>query len=157
MGGKLVNNVSLKRKDQATTLASKNAFKIRDETVQIDPNLMFQRLASSIVKSEDTLEEALKHELCTFPPSLFETVGVLNEARKPQLLDVISSMAVMSPQVENSSPQFVLDGGALLQKIPWDKQSSFKEITEKYVSFVKKTMVIQQWFLTAMRSHLPKT
>ena len=99
MHGKCPKDFSFKRKDQAITLASKNAIKIKDENVQIDPNLMFQRLASSIVKTEDHLGEALKHELCTFPPSLFETSGILNEAQKPQLMDAISSMVDMSPQV----------------------------------------------------------
>ena len=32
----------------------------------------------------------------------------------------------------------VLDGGALLQKIPWEKHSLFKDIAQKYASYVQK-------------------
>ena len=86
MNGKSPNDFSCKWKDQAVTLASKNAVRIKGEPVQIDPNLMFQRLASSIVKLDDNLGDALKHELCTFPPALFESFVVLMKHRNLSLL-----------------------------------------------------------------------
>ena len=65
MSGKNPSNHTFKRKDHAVTLASKNSVIIENESVQIDPNLMFQRLASFATKSPDTLEKAFEYELCS--------------------------------------------------------------------------------------------
>ena len=63
---------SFKQREQAVTLAVKNSMKIKDKIIQINPNLMFQRLAAIASKSEDSLSNALKFELCTYPTALFD-------------------------------------------------------------------------------------
>ncbi len=45
MIGKSVTGISIERKKEAVTLASKAAVKIDDECVQVDPQLIFQRLS----------------------------------------------------------------------------------------------------------------
>ena len=50
---------------------------VSGEAIQVDPHLLFQRL--TMAGSAD-LEIALQYELCTFPPALFESSGLLNEA-----------------------------------------------------------------------------
>ena len=73
MNDKSPGEFSFKKKDQAITLGSKNNVKIKDESVQIDPNLMFQRLASFAVKSDGSLSETLQHELSTHHTDLFDS------------------------------------------------------------------------------------
>ena len=45
MIGKSATSISFERKKEAVTLASKAAVNIDDECVQIDPQLLFQRLS----------------------------------------------------------------------------------------------------------------
>ena len=53
MVGENVYSYSFKRKDTATTMASKAAVKVGGEEIQIDPNFLFQKLAAlSIDESE---------------------------------------------------------------------------------------------------------
>ena len=138
MNERRASEYSCKRNDQAVTMSSKNSIRIKNEAVQIYPNLMFQRLASTIVNSDTNLGDALKHELCTFPPALFETTGVLNNARKPQLAEALSSMVVMSSNMDQTIQEFVIDGGSLIQRIPWERQSTIKNIMHKYVEYVRQ-------------------
>jgi len=72
MAGKGVLQHSFKRKDQAANFDSKATVKIGDNTVQIDPLLLFQRLV--IIRSQkNDLANALCYELCSFPRALFKS------------------------------------------------------------------------------------
>ena len=67
MRGMNPNKYVFQKKKQVVTLATKNAAKVKDDSIQIDPNLLFQRLASTAVQSEENLSNTLCHELCTYP------------------------------------------------------------------------------------------
>ena len=45
----------------------KSSIKIDGNTVQIDPQLLFQRLALAAKATQD-LEAVFKYELCSYPP-----------------------------------------------------------------------------------------
>ena len=109
---------TFRRKDQAVNLASKNSVRIKDDIVQIDPNLMFQRLASSAAKSDDGLKETLKFELCTFPPALFDNTGIMKQPKKAQLAETLLQLIGSKDLRLPGEVQYVLDGRALLYKIP---------------------------------------
>ena len=137
MHGKSPKDFKFKRKDHAVTLAVKSCVKIDNEHVQIDPNLMFQRLASVAVSSEESLKNAMKYELCSSPPALFESCGLMKEAKKTQIAEGLMSLA--EPESHTlSNKQYVIDGGALLHKIPWEKQKPIKAIIQAYRDFVRK-------------------
>ena len=74
MIGVKVSDYSFKRKDQAVTLASKAAVKVDGESIQVDPMLLFQRLT---LAAKSDLENALKYELCTFPPAVMFRLIIL--------------------------------------------------------------------------------
>ena len=57
---------SFKKKDQAVTLST-SAVKVSNETIQIDPQLLFQRLIAAGTRN-DQLEEIFQFELCSYPP-----------------------------------------------------------------------------------------
>ena len=63
---------TFRRKNQAITMDMKSAIKIDGNTIQIDPQLLFQRLALAAKATHD-LEAVFKYELCSYPPALFET------------------------------------------------------------------------------------
>jgi hypothetical protein len=137
MTGKTPASHSFKRKDQAVTLAAKTALKINGETVQIDPQLLFQRLTFA-AKSSSDMEAAFQYELCSYPTALFDSAQQLREAQKSQLSDAIGSSSSQHQPALPEEVQYVLDGGALLQRIPWMRGSSFKAICRSYIDYVSK-------------------
>ena len=54
-------------------------------------------------------------------PSLFESNGLLRPANKPVLADAIWILVHNEILVPQGNMQFVLDGGALLQGLPWSR------------------------------------
>ena len=77
MEGAKVSDFSFKREDQVVTLASKGSIKVDGEEVQVDTQLLFQRLA---LAAKSDLQHAMEYELCTVPKSLFESPDLLREA-----------------------------------------------------------------------------
>ena len=71
------------------TLATKAAVKIDSDSIQVDIQLLFQRL---IVAAKTDLKTAMEYELCTIPKSLFESPDLLHEPQKSALADSIWTM-----------------------------------------------------------------
>ena len=71
MEGKKVSGHSLKKKDQIVTLDIQSVVKIQDKVVQMDPQLLFQRLVAVRTRNND-LSEVFCFELWTYPTALFE-------------------------------------------------------------------------------------
>ena len=88
---------------------------------------------------ENDLANALCYELCSFPPALFESKDMLLEADKPNLANAIWSAvpSVAYPDL-NDSLKYVLDGGTLVQCIPWQVKDTCKKILQSYVKYVTK-------------------
>ncbi|XP_073237351.1 uncharacterized protein [Porites lutea] len=115
--GKNAHEYTFRKKDQVVTLACKTAVRLNDGDVQVDPQLMFQRL--SIVATTGGFkspQQFFEHEMCSFPASLFEASLLPLKASKPVLADAIWSMTKESQTANDpgGSAYFVIDGGALL-------------------------------------------
>lgn len=135
MEGEKVIGFSFKKKSQAVLMDSKSTLKLNDEeTVKIDPQLLFQRLVIAGTQAEQ-LPEALEYELCGYPPALFETRNVLLPANKPQLAKPIWDVATAVDGPKDCV--FVLDGGALLQRIPWDTGKTYNAIAQSYSDYIR--------------------
>ena len=137
MNGQRISSYSFKRKEQAVNMTSKNSVKVGDEDVQIDPVLMFQRLASFASKFPDKLEEAFGYELCNYATSLFDSAIFLKQPQKSQFSDAIWAIANPSPISLPTDAHFVLDGGALIHRVPWERGSSLHMIIDKYIVYVQ--------------------
>ena len=98
MNGKTPANQSFKKKDQAITLAVKSSVKVQDDNLQVDPDLLLQRLASFAAKLPDSPENAFVYELCSYPPALFDSSLFLREPQKSQFGDAIWSM-IQHPEI----------------------------------------------------------
>jgi len=86
---------------------------------------------------ENDLANALHHELCSFAPALFESNDMLLEVDKPNIANAISSAvpSITYPDL-NDSLKYVLDGGTLVQCIPWqvgthDKILQLRQLCDK--------------------------
>jgi hypothetical protein len=142
MFGKQVCNYTFQKKDRAVTMESKSKIKIDGDDVHIDPQLLFQRLVI-IGTQKEKLIEAFRHELCGFPPALFERRDVLLKANKPVLANTIWELAPVisdkeQEQLDSSHSKHVIDGGALLHKIPWENGQTYDAICQRYATYVKR-------------------
>ncbi len=126
MNGTTPAEYTFKKRNQAVTLGLKSSsVKINGDRIQIDPLLLFQRL-TTVIQSSDDLESAFKHELCSYPSALFDSSLLLREADKPALAGAIwkACECEAPPDISEDGIQYVLDGEALLQRIPWSRGST---------------------------------
>ena len=72
---------TFKRKSQAVTLGLQTAVMIQGEAVQVDPQLLLQRL-SIVACNGDDAAEAFRYELCSYTPALFESPQLLRQPIK---------------------------------------------------------------------------
>lgn len=129
---------SYQRKMQAVTLGAKSAVKVDDEAVQVDPQLLFQRLGVLATNgSNGDPASAFQYELCTHPAALFDRWSMPREADKPVLAEAIWKLAGSDTVgAIPSDVRYILDGGALLQRIPWTKGETFESVCQRYVHYV---------------------
>ena len=138
MTGNNVNQYVFRNRNQVITPESKSTIKIDGEKVNIDPQLLFQRLVIAGTQATNLLD-AFQYELCSYPPALFETKHVLLKANKPALAKAIWDLIPQGDRPDKpSNCQYVLDGGALLHRIPWQIGDTYKSILQRYTSYVKK-------------------
>ena len=143
MNGKTTAEYTFRKKSQVVTLGMKSSVKIDGKDIQIDPQLLFQRLITVIHQSPDELESAFKHELCSYPAALFDSSLLLREADKPALADAIWNLCERNVSADNliipcNDIRYVLDGGALLQRIPWSRGSTYQDIFNQYTEYVAR-------------------
>lgn len=107
---------------------------INQDTVKIDHQLLFQRLVSAANRMTNEPDLPLTYELCTHPPALFESSRQMRVADKPVLANAMKSADNPSPRTHDPGDSYhVVDGGMLLQWIPWESGQIFEEICSTYV------------------------
>ena len=139
--GKNAHEYTFRKKDQVVTLACKTAVRLNDGDVQVDPQLMFQRL--SIVATTGGFEspqQFFEYEMCSFPASLFDASLLPLKANKPVLADAIWSMTKESQTANDpgGSAYFVIDGGALLHRVVWPRGLTYNAICLLYIQYVHR-------------------
>lgn len=151
MTGNTIFDVTFKRSLKVTTLASQESVKFdKNETLKVDPLLLFQRLIVGATHGAVTLEKALQYELCVYPPALFESSWAFRKCQKSQIVHCIVDFcknistsdlsfeqekeAITSEKVSRGR-NYVLDGGSLLHRIPWTTGKTYAAIAESYATF----------------------
>ena len=137
MEGISVAEYTFKRKNQAVTLDTKCQVRIDGATIQIDPQFLFQRLTIA-AKATESLQEIFKYELCSHPRALFDSSLLLREPQKPVLANAIWKLVESDIPTVPSEVQYVLDGGALLQRIPWSQGATYHDICTVYTDDVAR-------------------
>lgn len=137
MIGHSVTEYSFKRSEQVKTLHSKHSINCEGESFHIDPELLFQRCLVTAQTNQISLNDTLSYELTTFPAALFDSSGLMRESVKSLLAKHIQKRS-NSAEIPSGDLQFVLDGGALLQRIPWEKNATFYEVSMMYINYVLK-------------------
>jgi len=109
---------------------------INKEHVQIDPQLLFQRLLVVATNEFIDLQDLFKYEHCSYPAALFETTFVPRQADKPVLADALWNEVKREQISQPSQSLYVLDEGALLHRIPWKHGITFCDICSCYAYYV---------------------
>ena len=118
MEGFPVKDYVFKKTDKTIQISCLSEIKIGNETTNIDPMLLFQRLVFNAMQTADNADDIPSYELSTFPTSLFDDFCMMREAKKKKLADHLWKKLDNHDFVENIAYcSFVLDGGALLHKI----------------------------------------
>jgi hypothetical protein len=138
LDGKDVFAFKWKRSDRVKTLASTSSIKV-DDNSSIDPALLFQRMLVVSKTGNMSLEEVLKYELCSYPPSLFDSRTMLRKADKPPLAHAILKHLNINdsnhPKSTEEPHKFILDGGSLLHRLTWTRGSTYDDIASSYAKF----------------------
>ncbi len=111
--------------------------RIDGAAVQIDPQLLFQRLTIA-AKVTEIQQDIFKYELCGHPPALFDAPLLLREPQKPVLANAIWDLVSPTTPAVLDDVQYVLDGGALIQRIPWTRGATYHDICTVYSDYVAK-------------------
>ena len=111
-----------------------NVINVDDKQVFLDSSVLFTRL-TAIAQREDDVEKYFKFEMSPYLPSLFKD-AVMHNPDKPTLRKVLlkDEDRVNVDTVVPSS--YVLDGRALFHQLRWLKGSTYKDLTQSYVSYV---------------------
>ena len=120
---------------QSITLGTQSSVEIDGDSVHVDPQLLFQRL-TIVAKALYDLESVFKYELCSYPPALFDSSMLLREPQKPVLADAIWALLKPGSLEIKGDVRYVLDGGALIQRISWSRGFTYREICKLYTQYV---------------------
>ena len=137
MLGKTVQELIFKRKSQIVQLNTKQS--PGGVIKQLDSSLLFQRFLLIARNGSISEEECFKFEMCSYPAALFDRSFVFRKPNKPELLKAVMA-AVSAEATICSRPvgcSFVLDGGALLHRIPWTVNETYAAVLDKYSDYVQ--------------------
>lgn len=133
MYGQNFAEVKISRKDKVLSLgAMTNSIKVRKETITVDPLMLFQRIAVA-KKSDEDLTSLLEYELAPFPLALFKE-GCMRKTNKASLYKVLP---VVDTNINVKEAVIVIDGGFLLHRVKWQAGSTFGNICQQYICYVK--------------------
>lgn len=148
---------TLKKSDQAVTLAFESVVSSQGEAINVDPT-MFQRLVRILEATPELLPSAFEHELSNIPTSLFEPSDLPREARKHILAAHIWFLA--KHEEENvHDVHYVINGGFLLHRLAWGRWVTYNQLIASYVDYVGRRYHKASVVLTSKRSclHSPVT
>ena len=136
MTGKAAAEYSFTMSNQAITFSAMSSIKVDGEKIQVDPQLLFQRLIIAS-QSLDDMSAIFKYELCSYPSSLFDSSLMHLKPQKPALADAIWLKLPSDAAGPKGEVQYVLDCGALLHRIPWPRGfPKYREICDMYCQYV---------------------
>ena len=89
MTHKNTEEYTFKKDKQAITMDTYMISEVIHKEIQVDPQLLFQRLITVRNYANEDVDVLFKHELCAVPASLFEPNGLPRKANKAILAEAI--------------------------------------------------------------------
>ena len=138
-----VKDYTFRKKVQVVSMGVKASAKVDGKALQVDPQLLFQRLVTVAngLSEELDLPSLFEYELSFPPAALFESSSLLREANKAKLADALVLAASLESEQDielTSDIEYVLYGGSLLHRIPWRSSDTFATTGQTYVEYVQR-------------------
>ncbi len=105
--------------------------------IDIDSELLFQRLVTVGLRNYNDLAEVFQYELYSYPPAPFENKYTPRRANKASLGDTLQKWMPSDIPAPSGDVQSILDARALLHRIPWNYGSTYDEICQQYSRYVE--------------------
>ena len=108
-------------------------------SVTVNPQIIFEWLVL-VGKHCRELPSLFKYELYCFPSALFESSSLPLQPNKPVLANALWKSIHESQQEPSEDVQYVLDGGALLHRLPWPQGAiyMYDDVCQMYANRVKQ-------------------
>ena len=127
--------IKCSKADKVLTLLHMNSIiKIQDNEISVDPNGIFKRILT-MEMPKDEFKEIFQYEISPIPQSLFDVYG-MRKNTKSNIYDFVNP--VNDNLKDNDIFAYIIDGGMLLHKIPWDLNDKFSLILERYVRYLRR-------------------
>ena len=147
MTGKEVDEYTFPVSLKVKTLTIRPPVTIGGKQVNIDPQLLFQRLSlSTTTQTESGRTKSFCLELCSYAPNLFDNKLMMRTGAKNELADALwneakrENIKVKSENYEDPSKKnirHIVDGGSLIHRIPWTKKvMTWGKLLDIYVQYV---------------------
>ena len=134
MTGKTYDDMKLKRKDRVNSISGdRNEILIRGPEVEVNGTLLFLKI-TCVIKESAEMEGYLLHEFAKQPPSLFDK-GLMRKNVKSGLASILKSKVSVHLTIAGRA-RFILDGGHLLQSLPWPENLTYDQVCDHYISYV---------------------
>ena len=106
----------MKRTEKVHTLIHlTKGIKVDQDTVHVEPLILFSRLLVLLERCEDTTPYS-QYELTPFPTSLFKHSVMCKPNKSVLGSSLTSGVTTVITEIDTS---YVLDGGALLHRVRW--------------------------------------
>ena len=123
----------MKRKDVVKPLANLvDGVKLGKSSAHIDSTALFTRLLVLVERADD-MAPYFQYELTQFPSSLFQD-GKMRKAAKASSGTLLIKEITM--ETVKPTERYVLDGGALLQRVKWKGKGTNKDAAEQYPKYI---------------------
>lgn len=110
-----------------------SAIKLNNETMVVDPLMIFQRTII-LKKDDEDVADLLRNELSPFPLALFNEGG-MRKSKKSSLYDALpTDSTIINPRMTTN----VVDGGFLLHRVKWNVGYKFSSICNNYITYIMK-------------------
>ena len=103
--------------------------KVNNETIQVNPTILFQRLIVLIERSEDMIRY-FEYELTPEPTELFKD-GFMRKLNKASLGKALTKNSCTTHSALAEKSKYVLDGGALLHRDTWNITSTYNDVIKQ--------------------------
>jgi hypothetical protein len=121
----------------------------------MDPKLLFQRLTTG--KPTGQLEELFKHELCSYPPALWQSRLIVRAAQTPALIDTMSVLISDDDVGSEDQSQYALDGDSLSHRTHGSVASSTMTSAGSTQTTLLENVDMPSSYLMAMIKNCPLT
>lgn len=126
--------------------------KVGKKEMYINPLTLFTRLVA-MVQREDDIEKFFEYELSTLTLSMFKD-GMMRKADKPQLRKHLIDNKVKE---SDSQGEIVLDGGALLRRVRWNKLETYSMTYKRYSKHIEqlygRSTVVFDGYTKSIKDH----